>query len=425
MNFDRLRNLLTRETAWRFLASLALALILWALVTMREDPETSRAFTDVPVQALSLDPSLVLREEIAPVRVELSGPESDVTPIESNSVVASVDFTGIQEPGTYQLPVALKVPDGVWRSDVSPPTATIDVELSASKPFRLAPMVTGLDENSLRVVTVYPEVEQVTVSGPSSLVESVATVILPVEVAGGTQTFTEVYVPQAHDEDGNVVDGVTIDPAAVTANVRVSARGKSVAVLASITGVPAPGYEVAARTINPQFVIVDGDKAALDSLVALTTEPVDVSGADTSFGRTVGIADLPEGLQILQPSSGEVEVLVQIAQRGVRQTLPSQQVSIVGLGPGLVGQATPNEITIDVVAPEDALAELDSSTLKIVIDASGLGPGTYAVQPSVIMPPHVQWVASFPTEVTLTITQADDSSPPSASPVGNEAGITP
>ncbi len=415
MNIERLRQYLTREVALRFLASLALALILWALVTLRQDPETSRAFADVQVQALSLDESLVILNEIPPVRVELSGPRSDVTPIDSATLVANIDFSSVESPGIYQLPISLDTPDGVWRTEVTPATASVQIERSESKPFRLAPVVSDLDENSLRTVTVYPDVDQVTVSGPSSLIESIAEVVLPVEVGGGTQTFEDVYIPEARDANGDIIAGVTIEPSAVSATVRVSARGKSVAVLATISGSPAPGYEVADRTINPQFVIVDGDETVLDSLVALSTDPIDVSGADASFNRTVSIAGLPDGVQILQPSSGEVEVLIQITQRGVRQSLPSQQVTIVGVGSGLTASVTPDEITIEVVGPEDALAELDASTLQVVVDATGLDAGTYSVQPSVIMPPRVQWVTTFPAQVTLTIAETSADAVPEAS----------
>jgi YbbR domain-containing protein len=404
MTMERIRAFLTREVALRLVASIALALILWALVTLRQDPETSRAFNDIPVQALSLDPSLVIVNDVEPVRVQLSGPRSDVVPIDPGTLMANIDFSAIEVAGVYELPVSISKPDGIWHSEVSPATASVVVERSESSPFRLAPVVTDLDENSLRTVTVYPEVDQVTVTGPTSLIKSIHEVVLPVQVSGGTQTFQDVYVPEARDETGQVIEGVSIEPSAVNATVRVSARGKSVAVLANITGTPATGYEVADRTVNPQYVIVDGDETALDSLVALSTEPIDVTGADTSFNRTVGIAGLPEGVQILQPSSAKVDVLVQITQRGVHQSLPSQQVTVVGVGPGLVASVTPDQITIDVVAPDEALAGLDSTTLQVVVDASGLAAGTYSVQPSVIMPPRVQWVTTFPTEVTLTLT---------------------
>ncbi len=417
MRIDGLRVYLTREVALRFLASLALSLILWALVTLREDPEINRVFPDVQVHAVNLDESLVILNEIPDVRVELSGPRSDVNPIESNTLLTSIDLASVTNPGIYELPISLDSPEGVWRSELNPSIASIEVERSASKPFGLAPVISDLDQNNLRTVTVYPDVNQVTVSGASSLVDSIAKVVLPVQVGGGTQTFEDVYIPEARDADGAVIAGVTIEPSAVTATVRVSARGKSVAVLATISGSPAPGFEVADRTINPQFVIVDGDETVLNSLVALSTEPIDVTGVDASFNRTVNIADLPEGVQILQPSNGEVEVLVQIMQRGVRQSLPSQQVTIVGIGPGLEASVTPNEITIDVVAPEDALALLDANTLQVVVDATGLAPGTYSVKPSVIMPPRVQWVTSLPTEVTLTITESPEGVAPHAATV--------
>ncbi len=426
MTSERLREFLTREVAIRFLASFALALILWALVTLRQDPETSRAFNEVPVQALSLDPALVIVNEIDPVRVRLSGPRSDVAPIDAGSIVAHIDFSGIDKPGAYELPLSITKPDGVWTSVVTPSTASVVVEPLKSRPYPLTPLVTDLDQNSLRTVTVYPEVKQVTVTGPSSAIDSIAQIVLPVDVTGGTRTFQDVYIPEAHDKDGTVVEGVAIEPSAINATVRVSARGKSVAVLPTIIGAPAAGYEVADRTVNPQFVIVDGEESVVDSLVALSTEPIDVTGADASFTRVVEIAGLPTGAQILQPSDAKVEVLVQITQRGVRQTLPSQQVTVVGVGPGLVASVSPDAITIDVVAPDDVLANLDSSTLQVAVDASGLAEGTYLVQPSVIMPPRVQWVATLPSEVELTLTRAPDASPavPASAISGTPEGAT-
>lgn len=417
MTVDRLRAFLTREVAVRLVASIALALILWSLVTLRQDPETSRAFNDVPIQALSLDPSLVIVNEITPVRVQLSGPRSDIVPIDGGSLVAHIDFRGVDQPGAYELPVSITEPDGVWNSSVSPKTASVVVEPLRSRPFRLAPVVTDLDQNSLRTVTVYPELQEVTVTGPTSAVESISQVVLPVDVTGGTRTFEDVYVPEARDKAGNPVQGISIEPSAVNATVRVSARGKSVAVLPAIVGSPATGYEVADRTVNPQFVIVDGEESVIDSLVALSTEPIDVTGADASFNRTVAIAGLPTGVTVLQPSDGRVEVLVQIAQRGMHQSLPSQQVTIVGVAPGLVAAVSPDEITIDVVAPDEVLANLDAKTLQVIVDASGLPAGSYSVQPSVIMPPRVQWVTTLPSDVTLTLAPAPEATPPSGAEI--------
>ena len=414
MTVERVREFLTREVAVRLVASIALAFILWALVTLRQDPQTSRAFNDVPVQALSLDPSLVISNEISPVRVQLTGPQSDITPIDGSSLVANIDFSGIDQPGAYQLPVSIVKPAGIWSAAVLPSTTSVVVEPLKSRPFHLAPVVTDLDQNSLRTVTVYPEIEQVEVTGPSSLVDSIAQVVLPVDVTGGTRTFEDVYISEARDKDGNPIEGISIEPSAVKATVRVSARGKSVAVLPTIVGSPATGYEVADRTVNPQFVIVDGEEGVIDSLVALSTEPIDVTGADASFNRVVAIAGLPPGVQILQPADAKVEVLVQIAQRGMHQSLPSQQVTIVGVAPGLAASVSPDEITIDVLAPDEVLSGLDSQSLQVIVDASGLAAGSYAVQPSVIMPPRVQWVTTIPSEVTLTLVPAAEASPPSA-----------
>jgi YbbR domain-containing protein len=421
MSTERLGRYFSREVMLRLLASLGLALILWSFVTVQRDPETTKAFADVPVAPANLGNSLVIVSDVKPVDINLSGPESVIEPIEQSEITASVDLSDVTQPGQYEVDLEVEKPGGVWETDIDPKRAMLTIEKVDQREFELSSDVTDLDQSSLRSVDVTPEVERVVVSGPTSALDRIASVVLPVEVSGGTREFEEIFTPEARDTDGDVVGGVRIEPAAVSAKVSVSARGKSVAVLANITGSTAPGYEVVDRTINPQFVIVDGPEDLLDGLVALSTEPIDVTNADASFSSTVSITDLPPGVEVIQPDDGMVDVLVQIAQRGLRQSLPGQRVTILNLGNGLEVTVEPETVTIEVVAPEDALAGLDSESFQVLVDAAGLTPGSYTLQPSVIMPARVQWVASTPAEVKLTIARADSNATPSPVAIQEQA----
>ena len=37
-----------------------------------------------------------------------------------NALVATIDFSGVTEPGSYELPISVETPEGVWRSDGKP-----------------------------------------------------------------------------------------------------------------------------------------------------------------------------------------------------------------------------------------------------------------------------------------------------------------
>ncbi len=135
------------------------------------------------------------------------------------------------------------------------------------------------------------------------------------------------------------------------------------------------------RTINPATVLVDGPQGLLSDLVAVSTEPIDVSGATSTVSKRVSIVGLPEGVQVIDPADGTVIAVVQIRQRGVTQPLPSQHIQFVNVGEGLTAEASPNEITVTVVGSQETLANLTADTIEVQIDVSGLGPGVYTLSP--------------------------------------------
>jgi YbbR domain-containing protein len=272
---------------------------------------------------------------------------------------------------------------------------------------------------SRRVGTIVPEVSDVTVRGPSSVVARVSQVVLPIStdsIGNQSREFVGSYTPVARDANGQAVTEVEISPNTMTATVPIQAAGKSVAVFTQIIGTPAQGAEVLDRAAVPSTVLIDGPQDLLDGIVFVQTEPVDVTGATTNISRRVGLENLPEGVQVINPGDGRVEVSVQIGQRGVRQELPGLRVEVINLEPGLAATVEPGDVTVIVVASSDLLAQLTTSDLIIHVDASGLGPGKHSLRPIVSLPPNIQWISTNPAEVLVRI---------QAAPTGEAAPSTP
>ncbi len=192
------------------------------------------------------------------------------------------------------------------------------------------------------------------------------------------------------------------------------------AIIAQIVGEPADGYEVVDRTVNPPAILIDGPGHLLDDVISVSTAPVDISGATTNVTRRVLIEPLPPGIQILEPSGRNVDVIVQIRQQGIQQPLPSQHVDVVGLGPGLQATVSPPELTLVVVASEEEITSLERGDIKLQVDVSGLAPGTYERTPSVSLPPSVEWIRTEPSRLTVTVSPAGPAASPSVpSPDGS------
>ena len=275
-----------------------------------------------------------------------------------------------------------------------------------SSVFPVLPVVESDLGPNQRVGTVRPSASEVVVSGPESSVGQVAAVELPVDIANRTANFETVFTPRAVDAGGQEIGGVTLNPTTISAEVQIAARGRQLAVVTQITGAPASGFEVVDRAINPITVLVDGPPETIESLITVSTLPVDVTGARTDVTQRVRLVDLPPEVNLLEPSSGFVDVVIQIRPRGVQQSLPEQPVIVLNVDPGMEAEVTPGLVIVNVEASEQQLLDLEPGSLQVVVDAQGLGPGTYSLAPSVVVPPTLEWLSVVPETVTVTLRNA-------------------
>jgi YbbR domain-containing protein len=402
--FESIRSRVTAADLIRLGSSLVLAVLLWGWVTTREDPQTTQSFPNIPIQVGELPNGLLLVGSPPNALIRLKGPRSVIDHISAADVSARLNLDEVQRPGTYTVPVVVSAPDGVWERSAIPSRVAIEVQAQAVKQYRLEPEIQGNVGASQRVGPITPNPSDVTVRGPDSVVASVARVVLPVDIDDRTADFVGTFTPVAEDANGQPVTEVDISPDAITTNVKIEAAGKSVAVFAQLVGRPAQGLDVLDSTVNPSTVLVDGPQELLDKLnVVLQTEPVDITGATENLSRSVGIEGLPEGVHVVDPADGQVEVFVQIGQRGVRQELPGLRVVPVNLGPDLEATISPTDVTVVVVAAADVLSRLSADDLTVQVNVAGLGPGAYTLKPTVSLPPNVQWISTAPEEVKVTI----------------------
>jgi YbbR domain-containing protein len=397
---------ITTSDLVRLGSSLVLALLLWGWVTTREDPERTRTYSNVTVEVGELNGNLVVVSAAPNAQIRIKGPRSVMDGVEPADVSAHLDLGGIDEPGSYTVDIVVSAPDGVWEWKAIPATVQIQVEESVAKQFTVVPEVQDEVSPRRRVGQIVPAVSDVTVRGPSSVVGRVERVVLPITIGNQTSDFTSDFTPIAQDKDGQPVTEVSISPESIKATVPIEAAGKSVAVFATLIGTPAEGLEVLDRAVIPATVLIEGDTATLEGLLSVQTEPVDITGATGNISQRVGIAGLPEGVRVIDPADGLVEVSVQIAQRSVRQELPGLHVQVTNLADGLKAEVNPTEVTVVVVGSADVLAQLRTEDLIIQVDVSGLGPGEHLLKPTVSVPPNVQWISTDPGMVAVTIGEA-------------------
>lgn len=387
----------------RFVVSFLLATLLWGWVTQLQDPFTERVYPQVPIETTDLQDTWQVVSTLPETAVTLGDASSVIDEIEESEVSVRVDTSSIDGPGTYQVPLIVDSPQVNERS-VEPSDVSIQVDDRVTALFPLTTQNTTEGDQTRSIGDVSPEVSQVTVTGPSSAVDRIESVMLPVSLGQQVEDFDGVFIPYAADANGQPITEVDILPADVRTRVEVQTRGKSVSVIPNTIGTPADGFSIEQRRAIPDVIVVDGPPDVLDALLFVNTEPVDVAGATESFSRRVGLADLPEGVTVIDASGGTIEVRIAINNTTqTSQSLSAVSVELTGLRSGLEAELEPPVISLQVNAPVEILQSMRAEDIKVFLDLTGLEPGTYLLQPQVTMPQGATWLGNEPANVTVRI----------------------
>ncbi len=423
---DLLRFRPNRSTALRMVLSLVLAVLLWGWVTSLADPPRSQTRTNVSVSPGVAPNGLVVSTRAPLATVEASGPESVLDEFDPSNLALTLDLSSIDGPGTYTVPIVPVVEERFVNYRITPPSASIVVDELVSRVFQLQANVVGLDETNSRVVGYQLSVPEVTVSGPTAIMNTIQTAQVDLDVSGQTGALSFDSLPvSALTADGNqldsTVENLTINPSFVQADIEIQTAGREVLVLANVVGTPAEGYEQRTTTTSPRTVVLDGPADVLASLTYVETDPVNISQATQTTSARVAIANLPAGVRVLTPADGQVDVIVQIQQQGVNQTLPNLPVAITGLDEGLAATLDVGSVSLEISAAATQIPSLVSGAISISVDVTGLDVGTHEVTPQVVVPAGVEWEDIVPETLTVTITRADSSATPVATPTGTLA----
>lgn len=413
---EYIQQRITRTHLARFGVSLLLATLLWGWVTQLQDPVDTDRYAEINMNPPELSGTIQIVTTLPRATVTLTDVESRLEDVSRSDISVSLDTSDIDGPGTYEVPVNASTATEIRDIDVSPDTISVQVEEEVSRNFPLIVENQVRADDARRIVDINPEVSEVTVTGTESAVNRIERVVLPVSIDRETSNFTDTIEPYAVDEENQRIQEVEIRPAQVRTEVELETRGKTVSVVPQLTGAPAEGYVVQQQIAVPPTVIVDGPAEALESILFVNTEPVDISGATESVSQVVSLEDLPDGVTVIDPAENVVEVRVSIGtSSGTANLIPDMPIQIENERNGLTAEINPNSVDISVSASTETLTSLAPEDINVTVDVSGLGTGVYTLEPEVEVPEEVSVTRLAPEEVVVVI--SDESATPAASTV--------
>lgn len=222
---ETLRQRVIENLQW-FLASLAVAVLVWFIASTQLDPIVERSLTGrVPIRVQPDDGLLITNEDALnrTARVVVRTTSSVYQLLAPDDIIVRADLDGLRS-GTHVVELTWSIAPEREATivDISPRqlTVTLEEELEILVPVRVE--FTG--ELPAGFVVAGPstlDTQQVRVSGPASQVEQVASARVEVNLDRQFTTFEEDVRPVPVDADGEEVENVVVETPIVRVTVPV------------------------------------------------------------------------------------------------------------------------------------------------------------------------------------------------------------
>ena len=367
------------------------------------------ASVDVAVDAVNQpEGSQVLSGAVGTVSVTYRTSNDVAGTIQAQAFVATVDLSeydmdSAPDPQNLDIEV-VALTDGIEILSVEPPdvrvaideleTRTVPIELDA-----------GVLPDGLEMDDPVLSQDEVEVRGAASVVGLVDRAVARLRIDGSGIDFNNPVNLVAVDVSGQEVGAGLIDLEPETISVQIDVRftetTQTVPIRPDISGTPAPGFALSSLSIDPPFVTLRGLPDALTGITVILTEPISIGGASDDQDFEAELI-LPDGVRL---ETGE-EPLVDVVATIVPSV--SSRTFVLGVlcqnAGDLACLPDQDQVSVTLEGPGEVLAQLLAGDLTPVVDASGLGPGTYTLTPAIGgLPEGVELLGISPGSVDIVL----------------------
>ena len=382
---DMIRKLL--HTLSLFGLATVLATVVWITAANEDNPIVQQVYPQpitIEMKLLSKD-MIVGRSNIKDVAVLIRAPSQVWSTLSNNQINITADLNGLP-PGLHKVPLKANVDiPSVEILSVSPSEISINLERIITRTIPVIVDIQG--EPAVGYIARSPIIsaENIIVTGSEKEISKLETIKLTINISqekaniNRTFTFSQIGVLES------IIGDLILQPKSTTVTIPIRQMGgyRDVAVRALLEGKPEPGYRITNITTSPPTITVfSSDPDQITSLPGFVeTEPLDISSSSQDVDARLTMA-LPEGVTAVSEQS--IVVLVSIKAIETSQRI-RQDLTVTGLGPNLSVQISPDSVDVIVSGPLPVLDSLTRENVKVMLDLLHLVPGSYDIEPSVIV----------------------------------------
>ena len=381
---------LFKNNKFLIILSLLISIVVWVTVSMSDTNDTNATISDIPIQINLSDDAVdnglqIFTGNDQKAAVTVSGNRLTIGSISKEDIIVSAPTAGtISTSGTYPLSLTAKKANSSDRFDivstVSPSVITIFVDQFKETNFDIINKITYKVSKGYHAV-VTTSAESITVSGPQSEVDKVASVGIVGEISGELKDNTSLECDvKLYDNSGSVITSnlLTLSDEKVTANFSVLPY-KEVPINIAFKNKP-DGLDMSNySTILPDKIKIAAPQEILDKLTAINTTAIDFSTLKNQSYDFEQKLDIPS--QCVNISDNQtVDVKINLSSFKTRTIkITSDYFSMTGLSDEYSYSIATNSLNVTFVGPKSQISKITADDLTCEIDGSSIEDTTGSI----------------------------------------------
>ena len=407
--------------------SLLFAIMLWGYVLTIENPEYPKVVRDVEItmtgeSTLTERGLTLVSRELGTTDVTVQCVIGKHSELDASRITCSVDLSDRaltlsddEMSKIVPLTVSASIRSGYGTiTSVENSTVSVEIErVSTRTGIPVSVEYTGALPAGFRVST--PDRLTVTVSGMQSQVDRIAKGVVSIDLSAFPRAdlealageYSGVYSIQFLDSSNNPVENVYDDSGdSYTLDVPITIRAYREATIEPEIAVP-DGYEYT-YTLSRRYITLYGDRAALDAIDTIVTEPISALPGMTGETVTAQLV-LPEGITTGSGDTDSVTVTLTVSERIETRTL-SVPIVVKGLDSSLLrGEDFPTEAAVSAKGTVKKLDAFTTANLTVTADLTGYGAGTHTIPLQISVDTHAEGIAAELVQPSITVTLLEKS----------------
>ena len=356
-----------------------LAFAAWFIISLSEESVETKTITDIPVTIelpdTAKDDGLYLYgTDDLKASVEVKGNRAMLGTLTASDIqVTANQSSSMISVGSYTLSLTakqagLKTNYTIVKEKLSPSTVTVYVDKNKEQEFNIDNQITVKLDDSNHYASVALSKSKVTVSGPETHVNQIASVAVVDNISTDTQTTVNEDLV-FFDENGEklYLPYVTTDIGTVEATISVLPITE---VSLKVDTANAPS-EYPNITMSPAKVKIAGPQDVLDSLEdnTVTIGTLDFTKLKNEGNKEKFDISLPKGCKVI---SGETTATASIDLNEFYSTTVNAKVSSKLDSSKYTVEFPSNNVEITVNGPQDLIDSISASDITAIADFTGL-----------------------------------------------------